>query len=159
MTSQIDMKELDNPFQTIFDMERIKLSELIQTSQNNDEKAFRKYTLKYSLAPTEFTDNSNRFGFIASEADPIEFLTIGGKEREYLDNQSPQFIVEFSLSDKQTEIERQVYSIFTLIGDIGGFNSAIIILPTFVMAFYSGRMFDASLQEEIPTRNETSNQP
>ena len=39
-----------------------------------------------------------------------------------------------------------------MIGDIGGFNSAIIILPTFLMAIYSERMYQGSIQEEMPTR-------
>ena len=39
-----------------------------------------------------------------------------------------------------------------MLGDIGGFNSAIIILPTYVIKLYSEKMFNDSLSEQIPVR-------
>ena len=45
-----------------------------------------------------------------------------------------------------------MYTVFTMIGDIGGFNGAIIILPMFLLSMYSGRMYSSSIQEEIPVR-------
>ena len=41
----------------------------------------------------------------------------------------------------------------TLIGDVGGFNSAIILLPSFIMTFYSNRKYNESIQKEIPIRS------
>ena len=40
----------------------------------------------------------------------------------------------------------------TLIGDIGGFYSAIILLPAFFMSFYSNYMYKQSLHQELPVR-------
>ena len=43
-----------------------------------------------------------------------------------------------------------------MIGDIGGFNGAIIILPSYILASYSARMYSSSIQEEIPVSNKKS---
>ena len=40
----------------------------------------------------------------------------------------------------------------SLISDAGGFNGAIVVIPTLFMAIYSGRMFNSSLLEEVPIR-------
>ena len=56
------------------------------------------------------------------------------------------------LSANKYIYERSVYTFFALLGDVGGFNGAIIILPTFVMAIYSERMYQGSIQEQIPAR-------
>ena len=45
------------------------------------------------------------------------------------------------LSQNKYIYERSAYTFFSMIGDIGGFNGAIIILPTFLMAIYSERMY------------------
>ena len=49
-------------------------------------------------------------------------------------------------------MEREAYTVFTLIGDVGGFNGAIIILPAFLMSFYSERMFQSAIAKEVPVR-------
>ena len=49
------------------------------------------------------------------------------------------------LSENKYIYERSVYTFFNLIADVGGFNGAIIILPTFVMAIYSKRMYKGSI--------------
>ena len=50
-------------------------------------------------------------------------------------------MIKLMLSTNKYVYERSVYTFFTLIGDVGGFNSAIIILPTFLMSIYSKRMY------------------
>ena len=40
----------------------------------------------------------------------------------------------------------------TLIGDVGGFNSAIILFPTFIMSFFSSRIFDSSVYSDMPKK-------
>ena len=37
-----------------------------------------------------------------------------------------------------------------LIGDIGGFAGAIVIFPSFLMSWYSSKIFTASVLQEIP---------
>ena len=44
----------------------------------------------------------------------------------------------------------------TLIGDIGGFNSAVLIFPTFLLSWYNKKMFSASLYEELPVKKKKS---
>ena len=63
------------------------------------------------------------------------------------------FKIEIRLSDRTNSYERSAYNFLTLIGDIGGFNGAIIILPTYLMSFYSSRMYQASVYSEMPVRS------
>ena len=58
----------------------------------------------------------------------------------------------FTLSDRKRTIERSFYSFMTLIGDVGGFNSAIILFPTFIMSFFSSRIFDSSVYSDMPKK-------
>ena len=82
-------------------------------------------------------------------AEELSFVVI-----EDVDFPSIEFY--FRLSIKQVTYERQVYSIFTALGDLGGFNSAIMGLPAFFMSIYSECMFNQSLREEIPVRKNKS---
>ena len=48
--------------------------------------------------------------------------------------------------------ERNYYTFMTLIGDVGGFNGAIILFPAFIMSFYSSHMFSSSLYSKFPVK-------
>ena len=39
-----------------------------------------------------------------------------------------------------------------MLGDLGGFNSAIILLPSYIMSFYSSRMYEQSVFNEVPKK-------
>ena len=41
----------------------------------------------------------------------------------------------------------------TLIGDIGGFVSAILIIPTLIVKFYNAKMYLASIYKELPVKD------
>ena len=43
-----------------------------------------------------------------------------------------------------------------MLGDIGGFNGAIIIFPSYLMSWYAERMFNASIYEEMPVKKQRS---
>ena len=60
--------------------------------------------------------------------------------------------VLIELSDIKRTYERQAYTFMTLIGDIGGFNSAILVFPVFLMAWYSERMYQSSVYQELPVK-------
>ena len=60
--------------------------------------------------------------------------------------------VVFELSDIKRTYERQAYTFMTLLGDIGGFNSAILVFPVFLMAWYSERMYQSSVYQELPVK-------
>ena len=56
------------------------------------------------------------------------------------------------LSDIKRTYERQAYTFMTLLGDIGGFNSAILVFPVFLMAWYSEKMYQSSVYQELPVK-------
>ena len=60
--------------------------------------------------------------------------------------------VQFKLSNKRNTYERQSYTLFQLLGDIGGFNGAVIIFPSIVMRSFSGMMFQHSIAKQVPIR-------
>ena len=47
---------------------------------------------------------------------------------------------------------RDAYTLFIMLGDVGGFNGAILILPAYLMNKYSERKYLASIGKEIPSR-------
>ena len=57
----------------------------------------------------------------------------------------PKSAVIFELADTKIIYERQVYTFFTMLGDLGGFNGAIVIFPAFVMSWYSEKMYQKSI--------------
>ena len=45
-----------------------------------------------------------------------------------------------------------MYTFLILIGDIGGFQGAIFMIPAFFLSFYSPKMFEKSLLEDMPIK-------
>ena len=64
----------------------------------------------------------------------------------------PVFSAYFILDDKMVEAERSKYTFLILLGDLGGFNGAIMIFPAFFMSFYAERMYKKAIAAELPTR-------
>ena len=82
------------------------------------------------------------FGFLSREPEPINFLSVEkSSDAEHETKGEAKFSVTFLLAGNKYIYERSVYTFFTLIGDVGGFNSAIVILPTFIMSIYSEHMY------------------
>ena len=91
-------------------------------------------------------NRDNHFGFLSSDPEPVEFLSVEEiVKTEYQIESEAGFSATFHLADNKYVYERSVYTFFALIGDVGGFNSAIIILPTFLMTIYSERMYQGAL--------------
>ena len=110
---------------------------------------------EYSLAVNEFEDHTNKVGFIKQDPDEYSFLQISkSSSKEIVPTEKrPVFIsLVINLDDKIIKMEREAYTLFTMIGDVGGFNGAIIILPAYIMSFYSERMFRSTLAKEVPVR-------
>ena len=107
------------------------------------------------LSVNEFSDQRNLFGFLAGEPEINNFLS-KDTVRQYEEQMDPTFkygfSVYFTLSDKRTNYEREAYTFFQLIGDVGGFNSAIIFLPAFLMSYYNSHMYQLETAQEIPIR-------
>ena len=55
----------------------------------------------------------------------------------------PQMDIIFKLADTRYKYERAPYTIFVLLGDFGGFQGAIIMLPGYLMSLYTSRMFQS----------------
>jgi len=64
----------------------------------------------------------------------------------------PKFEVQLLLGREIMSSERASYTFFTVLGDVGGFNGAIVILPSFLMSFYSQQMYNKSVAAETPIR-------
>ena len=60
--------------------------------------------------------------------------------------------VTLELSEIKRTYERQAYTFMTLLGDIGGFNSVVYVLPALFMAQYGERMYQSSVYQELPVK-------
>ena len=91
--------------------------------------------MTYKLALNEYTDNSDSFGFLSSDREPYSFMSVDSLEKNVIDSPDawPHIQILLELAETKYESQRQVYTFFTMIGDIGGFNGAIIILPAYLM--------------------------
>ena len=45
-----------------------------------------------------------------------------------------------------------------MLGDIGGFNSAVMIFPAYLMSIYADRMYKKAITEETPTHKRKNSQ-
>ena len=55
------------------------------------------------------------------------------------------FEMRMRLSEKKMTAERSPYTFFILLGDVGGFNGAILIFPAYFMSFYSSSMYQQTV--------------
>ena len=69
----------------------------------------------------------------------------------------PEVEITIVLGDTMNEYSRKAYTFFTLLGDVGGFNGAIIIFPAFVFSFYSASMYAKSISDGTLVRKTDSN--
>ena len=116
------------------------------------------------LSPNVFEDNKDVYGF-ADEyfVEETEFAALDKvfKSEELISSfddllkkdlvypntnktmPSARLLIE--LSDSRSTYKREPYSFFALLGDFGGFNGAIIMLPALIMSFYAPRMYAAAV--------------
>ena len=66
--------------------------------------------------------------------------------------------MKIELSDLLRSQERQVYTFMTLVGDVGGFNGAVIVFPAVLLSFFSERMFHKAIAEDMPMKHTTKEQ-
>ena len=111
------------------------------------------------LSPNEFVDHRDLIGLFRT--DPVEtpFFFAADLSVDEMDLDGFSFgEIMFVLSPQVTTYEREAYTLMTLIADVGGFNGAIIILPSFFMSIYSSKMYEESVSREIPTKRRKRNQ-
>lgn len=58
--------------------------------------------------------------------------------------------IEFSMTKKILLYEREAYTFFNLLEDFGGFTGSIIMVSSFIMSFYSERMYLKSIAQQRP---------
>ena len=146
-TKQIDMDDVDDPIHEVQQYFTYEYQQFTDTGE----------TFIFEFAPDEFYDNNDEIGFLASEKEPFQFLQLQNhfSRSKALPDQTgkpPYQVFDIVLSNKKNTFERTFYTFFGLLGDIGGFNSAIIIFPAFLMNFYASRMFKAQVSSGIPIR-------
>jgi len=59
-------------------------------------------------------------------------------------NPTAYFQVQFRLNNRVRMYERRVYSLFDLIGDVGGFSEALYVVSMFVVSIFATKMFKAA---------------
>lgn len=123
----------------------------------------------FELSPNDYFNYDDPIGLFETEVDPYSFLTV----QTYRDSSSvatdaqskysnttdwylPDVQVSLILSDTFLEHERKVYTFFTLIGDVGGFNGAVVLFPVYLMGWYSQRMYSAAIYNEMPLKRKLS---
>ena len=138
---QVNMKNIEEPMQSnnVLALLQSKPGEFTWT--------------RAMLAPNEFISHEDSIGLFESEPEPIKFFSLEQtttpsiipalKETDGFSKAS--IVYEIALSNQKFEHERKFYTLMILIGDLGGFQGAIIILPAFLMSFYAPKMFEASL--------------
>ena len=140
---QIDLQEIDDPIKNKYQYDEVILS-------NHSYQKFREIVFDVN----EFYDSNDPVGFLPSEPDTFTFLSKTSSKTvvQSDDTGLPRIEWTMRLGDNKKEISRQVYTIFTLIGDVGGFNSAIILIAAPLMSFYSNHIYKQSIQAEIPVK-------
>ena len=126
------------------------------------------------LQPNEFTDSKDSIGFFELDFEPGVYLTLNELKQETTEitklsghkvgilkswqpipkiSYLPMFELNLELANKMMTAERSKYTLFVLLGDIGGFNGAIMILPAYLMSFYSEKMYQQAVAGQTPVRS------
>ena len=120
-----------------------------------------------SLSPNSFEDSHDWLGFQSEDVAAQDFLTIDSEQHIYelqttqkegdvqfasVNLPAPSSQLTIQLSDTRNFYARSKYTLFILLGDFGGFNGAIVMLPSFLISFYAPISFSRSLISKTPTR-------
>ena len=60
--------------------------------------------------------------------------------------------LEVQLDDTTKVYKRTAYTFFSLLGDVGGFNAAIIIFPSYFMSSFSSNKYSQAVYKGVPVR-------
>ena len=66
--------------------------------------------------------------------------------------------LEVTLDDTTKVYERTAYTFFTLLGDVGGFNAAIIIFPSYLMSSFSSNKYSQAVYKGVPVQKKKKKQ-
>ena len=134
---QINMQNITDPVQPRANSKRLK----------------KGVQQRYFMSMNEFKDNLDPVGFFLQEDEPYKFFSMEEVVEVHEDVSNGAIAqIEFQLSDKHYNYERSAYTILALVGDVGGFNGALLVFQGFFMSLYSSHLFSSKLAEEIPVR-------
>ena len=114
------------------------------------------------LAQNELNLFDNPWKVHNSEGETVEFFTVDdieSNERVKLDSflskeENRKLSIDFSfrilLSSNKYIHERKSQTVLNIIGDVGGFNDAILLLFGPLILLYSSKKFDLSVPEGAP---------
>ena len=113
----------------------------------------------YNLDQNELTLHDGAIGIFQSEPDPITFLTTDtvdtktNTEPPKFDkdgNSYPRFEIFVQMTNKKLLHKREAYTLFNILEDFGGFSGSIIMVFGFLMSFYTERVYQDSISQELP---------
>ena len=116
--------------------------------------------MEIELSMNKLVNRDDYFGLVQVEPEPQQFLSIEkitDFQSERLSNSlfgdTLEHPVLFSLSDIERTYEREVYSFMAALGDFGGFNDGIVLIPVILMSIYSQKMFLQELFSLLPVKS------
>ena len=150
---QLDMKNQTSPFSEI---RTVKTIPLVYNPIKEDNEASFLYHAKYFFQPAEFEDKTDLIGLFDEDVSPEKFfidVSIEGQSY-FVDTGKMKGVahswIQLYISDKKHIYERQKYSILMLVSDFGGFQGALIIIPSSFMSLYAASMLAKSLTAQLP---------
>ena len=113
-----------------------------------------KTTKNILLTESIFEDEKDQVGIIQDQDTSQHFLSLETFTEYERDDDGSFGGYTFSLSKIQKSFSRKAYTFMELVGDVGGFNSAVVILPKIFMSFYSAKVYEKSISSQIPVRDD-----
>ena len=93
-------------------------------------------------------------GLILNDEEPVVKLGIEGRPIFVpKDDKIKPNSIKLQLADIERKSERQVYQIMALLGDFGGFNDGVLLLPALLMSLYNSKMFYQAVASFFPVKN------
>ena len=81
--------------------------------------------------------------YLEEEPEPKTFLSVDSIEKVYINEPDgelkdyPSFEYNFEMGTRKRSFKREAYTFLELLGDFGGFNDGIVLLPAILMTFYN----------------------
>ena len=115
------------------------------------------------LSVNKFEDRSDYLGLIQSEPEPYQFFNLEkvtndleSRLSKYFREKKTNFPFTFVLSDIEKTYEREVYSFMAALGDFGGFNDGVILIPAILMSIYTQKLFLQELFGQLRMKSESN---
>ena len=104
----------------------------------------------YNLDQNELTLNDGKIGIFQAEPDPITFLSTASIDKDINTkppktdsngNIYPRVEVTVQMTNVKLVHKREAYTVFNILEDFGGFSGSIVMVFSFLMSFYSERVY------------------